>query len=78
MAKEGYEVDIIKGKTNSEARTRVLNDNELNRLWTRIWKGLKSDIKRNIKYFKDCLQFIFYTGASEGSKSSQKEWLRKK
>ena len=77
--KEGYEVDIIKGKTNSEARTRVLNDNELNRLWIACdMEGTQKRYKKKHQDFKDCLQFIFYTGARRKEvKAPKKEWLRK-
>lgn len=66
--KKGYEVEILKGKTESEARTRVLNKEERESLFKVLYP----------KDFKDCIMFIYYTGCRRKEAMSPKdEWLRK-
>jgi len=77
--KKGYEVEVLKGETESEGRIRVLNDNELGRLWLACdMVGYHWRYKKKYKDMKDCLQFIFYTGARrKEARSPKEEWLRK-
>jgi len=77
--KQGYEVDVLDGETESEPRTRVLNDEELKRLWGACdMKDAHWRYKNKHQDFKDCLQFIYYTGARRiEAKAPKKEWLRK-
>jgi integrase len=67
--KEGYHLKILKGNTNSEARTRVLNYDEFSSIIN--CTGVTQD-------FKDCLEFIYYTGSRRKEANAPKsEWLRK-
>lgn len=66
--KKGYQFKILAGNTNSEARTRVLNYDEFKLIIN--CKGVTTD-------FKDCLEFIYYTGARRKEVNApRKEWLR--
>ena len=77
--KQGYDVDILDGETESEGRIRVLNDIELKQLWKACdMEDAHWRYKKKHQDFKDCLQFIYYTGARRiEAKAPKEEWLRK-
>jgi len=77
--KKGYDVEELKGETESEARIRVLNDDEIKRFFKACdqtnahWR-----YKKKHQDFKDCMEFIHYTGARrKEANAPKKEWLRK-
>ena len=66
--KSGYAMQVLEGRTESEARTRVLNKKEIKKLFNVLYP----------KNFKDCIMFIYYTGARRKEAMAPKnEWLRK-
>jgi integrase len=65
--RRGYNLKPIKGPTESEARTRVLNYEEFQAIIT--CDTISDD-------FRDCLEFIYYTGARrKEANAPKKEWL---
>jgi|TARA_R100000084_G_scaffold67411_2_gene29527 integrase len=65
--KEGYDLKPVKGPTQSESRKRVLNYEEFQAILH--CNSITED-------FKDCLEFIYYTGARrKEANAPKKEWL---
>tara|TARA_R100000152_G_C6778477_1_gene209200 strand:- start:1944 stop:2900 length:957 start_codon:yes stop_codon:yes gene_type:complete len=77
--RKGYNVEELEGETETEGRVRVLNDMELKQLWKACdMEDAHWRYKKKHQDFKDCLQFIYYTGARRiEAKAPKKEWLRK-
>ena len=65
---EGYSMVLIKGDTNSEARSRILTNDEFQSILSTIPLG----------DFRDCIEFIYFTGCRRKEANRPKiEWLRK-
>lgn len=66
--KMGYDIPVLKGDVKSEGRMRVVTEDEMNSIITVI----------ESQDLKDCLLFIYYTGARRKEANKPKrEWLRK-
>jgi len=66
--REGFDVKTIKGDLKSEARMRILTRSELDMILSEV---VTTD-------FRDCIEFIYYTGARRKEVNAPKEeWLRK-